>query len=235
MIASSLFHFTRRRSTIKKILHGFSFRASYSIENVREFGFEKPYLGIPMVCFCDIPLKFIRQHSRKYGGYGIGLTKEWAIKKKINPLHYLVKSSLVARSIKEMRDSLKESTFVASGESVYEIQRRMPAITNVQDGIVRLAAFTKVYEEKEVTFYSEREWRFVPEARQFSFNATRHKAVSDRLNRDYHSSDPDYLGFAVDDINHIIVPSAKAIIDVVEMINKLKLDQMTKLRLIQKV
>lgn len=234
MIANSLFHFTRKSSSLKAILQSLSFRASYCIENVRGFGFQSSYLAIPMVCFCDIPLKFVRHHVRNYGSYGIGLKKDWGIKATINPLQYVVNSSFVACSIYELIEASKVENFVVPGESVEQTQRRIEQSIKVQDRIVRLTTFTKIYEEKNTNFYLEREWRYVPDDCQFLFSDRRTKEIVRRLNGDYHSSNPDLLPFDVDDINHIIVPNVKAIKSVMTLISKLELDQEIRSKLIQK-
>lgn len=41
-----------------------------------------------MVCFCDIPLSEINLHTKKFGKYGIGVSKEWAGKQNITPVVY---------------------------------------------------------------------------------------------------------------------------------------------------
>lgn len=56
-------------------------------------------IKIPMTCFCDIPLSGIEKHSEKYGKYAIGLTKTWGIKNGLNPVFYVARNSLVARSL----------------------------------------------------------------------------------------------------------------------------------------
>lgn len=68
---------------MKKILMG-SFSISYCKETF-VLDNARPYiLGIPMVSFCDIPLSQILDHVKKYGNYGIGLSKEWAKSKGLN-------------------------------------------------------------------------------------------------------------------------------------------------------
>jgi hypothetical protein len=235
MIANSLFHFTRKSTSLKAILQSSSLRASYCIENVRDFGFQSPYLAIPMVCFCDIPLKFVRHHVLSYGGYGIGLKKDWGIDSKINPLQYVVSSSFVAKSMKELIESAKAENFIVPGESVAQTQRRITQSITIQDRIVRIATFTKVYEEKRTNFYLEREWRYVPGDCQFSFTNKRNKKITGELNLDYHSTSPDHVPFEVEDINHIIVPTSSAIKSVIKVINKLQLDQTVRSQLIQKI
>lgn len=232
MIASSLFHFTGKIETVKDILTSFSFRASYRIENVEAFGFTKPYLAIPMVCFCDIPLKFVNTHSIAYGGYGIGLSKNWAIRKLVNPLHYLVESSLVTTKYKNLiHDSGELMAKASSSPKSIDVS----SISFIQDSIVRLAAFTKAYETVDDKFYSEREWRFIPEISGMLFVDNDSNIFRAELNKKYHVSYPDFLEFTVDDIQHIIVPSPADIGRMIAEIYNLTIPERVKLQLVQKI
>jgi hypothetical protein len=69
------------RSTIAGFLKN-DFRPHYCLEDFNVIFPGEPEdnlsLAIPMVSFCDIPLSQSQQHLDTYGGYGIGLTKEWA-------------------------------------------------------------------------------------------------------------------------------------------------------------
>jgi len=60
---------------------------------------------VPMICFCDIRLETITRFSN-YGRYGIGLTKEWGIKNKLNPVFYLENSTLADSLVSTMYRSL---------------------------------------------------------------------------------------------------------------------------------
>ena len=79
--SNTLFHFTRDYDTLTKILKGMSFWPRYC----QEFGWNSGF-AVPMTCFCDIPLSQIKNHIDTYGSYGIGMSKEFAIKNEINPI-----------------------------------------------------------------------------------------------------------------------------------------------------
>jgi NACalpha-BTF3-like transcription factor len=106
---------------------------------------------IPMVCFCDIPKKLIKQHVKEYGSYFIGLTKEWATKKGISPVIYVSQNSKVHTIIK---------TILGLAEKIRDI----PYIP-LQQKIYEICNFIKPYMNKCKTekYYDEREWRYVPE------------------------------------------------------------------------
>ena len=47
-----------------------------------------PRVSIPMKCFCDINLHRLGKHLDCYGYYGIAFTKEWGMRKHIQPVLY---------------------------------------------------------------------------------------------------------------------------------------------------
>ena len=88
--SDSLFHFIRRREWLVDILKEKAFQAFYVYEDIPEVKYK---VGIPMKCFCDIPLGLIKKHLTKYGKYGIGITKTFARKNYIAPIIYIHKNS----------------------------------------------------------------------------------------------------------------------------------------------
>ena len=48
-----------------------------------------------MVCFCDIPLSDIAEHTQKYGNYAIGLKKTWAMEQGVTPILYVHDNSVL--------------------------------------------------------------------------------------------------------------------------------------------
>lgn len=87
-----LFHFTRFENLLSIIREGFypRYNLEYTfLSNV----FERPaaFEIIPMVCFCDIPLTLVQEHSTKYGKCAIGLDKKWGEKYGLSPVIYVHK------------------------------------------------------------------------------------------------------------------------------------------------
>ena len=82
-----LFHFTRSFENLTSILKE-GFFPNYCIENWLALDKNLPHIGIPMICFCDIPEQFIEPHKKKYGPYGISMEKNWGIQNNITPIAY---------------------------------------------------------------------------------------------------------------------------------------------------
>ncbi len=85
--SDTLFHFTSSIANLTGILEN-EFKPHLSVE---QFGHVLQHLpgsthiesesGIPMVCFCDIPLSQVGTHMDHYGPYAIGLNKSWGMEK----------------------------------------------------------------------------------------------------------------------------------------------------------
>jgi len=77
--SASLFHFTRNLQSLRGILaEGFKVNPSFERMDILSRAFGGPpdgdETGIPMVCFCDIPLSQTTEHMDRYGKYAIGLS-----------------------------------------------------------------------------------------------------------------------------------------------------------------
>lgn len=146
--ARTLFHFTSLEN-LKSILECKYFNARYSKEQFTFRQTTSTYY-VPMVSFCDIPLTQTRQHVKDYGGFAIGLSKEWGVNHGLNPVFYIHEWGLTV--ILENLDDGLQPTVYARG-----------AYNN-------LFSFMKPYkgqnlknpEKKEKVFYDEKEWRFIP-------------------------------------------------------------------------
>ncbi|QWV92081.1 hypothetical protein KP004_12710 [Geomonas oryzisoli] len=156
--ANTLIHFTDEKENLKAIL-----QENFRVFNCREeVNFTKGPVRyfVPMVSFCDIPLSEIKAHISKYGRYGIGLTKEWAVRNRLNPVLYIAKGSHLAESY---RDAFIHYTARS--------KRRDGKLTDEQKSVADIVRYIKNYEAdltrkgttiKNYRFSDEREWRYVP-------------------------------------------------------------------------
>jgi len=115
----------------------------------------------PMVSFsgydaCELPMKNIT-----YGGYGISLHKAWALENGITPVNYIGKNSPVALGLIALLRSRQ--------------LKQLP--THLRLPVIQLKCFTKhVYgynsylNINNYNFEYEKEWRYVPTAKQIDKN-----------------------------------------------------------------
>lgn len=90
---SALFHYTRNQNIVINIL-----REGLKFSYCREEFSDDLCLGIPMICFCDIPVGASFEHSLKYGQYAIGLSKDKLLdkyKEALGPVNYVTSLSSV--------------------------------------------------------------------------------------------------------------------------------------------
>jgi hypothetical protein len=237
MIASSLFHFTKDVDTVIKIISSGEFRASYNIEDVSDFYPSEKYVAIPMVCFCDIPLKSIvdvkNKHTDDYGKFGIGLDKEqWGLKNGINPILYRTESHVNALLIDTL--SATDTDFIKGlnldSEKEISLLYRM---TRVKDNMLRLANYTKKYQIDVNIYYLEREWRYVPESSELLFLNKNDEKERKLINEEYWSNNPDYVPFDLKDIKYIIVPSKIEVEEFIHKVQNMNIEENKKYKLIQ--
>lgn len=93
--SNSLFHFNNSIDTLAAILKS-KFYGSYCKEHF-EFGELEYTIYVPKISFCDILEETIGRFT-SYGKYCIGLSKEWGELKRLNPVLYIEKNSIIAES-----------------------------------------------------------------------------------------------------------------------------------------
>jgi hypothetical protein len=153
----TLSHFFRKFDYLKQALESRHFWPRYCSEHIEWTRVDEYagsiYIAYPMVCFCDIPLTRIVRHSERYGHYGIGMTKDWATRNRLNPVVYVSDDTPVLRSIQGMiAATLLDTTF------------------RLRNTLLPLIAYTKPTwgkepgdtDERKHEFYIECEWRYVP-------------------------------------------------------------------------
>lgn len=125
-------------------------------------------IPIPMVCFCDTPKRIRFNHMRRYGHYGIELTKKWAINRMISPVCYTPADTKTNNTL--------NAVFTAQYRVITELNKiKDDGSTDVEFALghaytgffdmMKYLSFIKDYQDQisKVKYYDEREWRYVPE------------------------------------------------------------------------
>ena len=162
---------------------------------IRFMGSEPPTIedvSVPMVCFCDIPLKYSFSQRKLYGKYGVSLKKDWAISKWITPVTYVAENTKNHALLFAIYSLIDQA--IAFHRTDKCNTEDNPPLINLHHELYKLRNFIKPYYNSldNRKFYDEREWRYVPD--NFS--------VEDFENIEK------YLKFDLRDIYQIILTSA---------------------------
>ena len=203
--SAALFHFTSQFEYLESILFD-GFWPRYCIEYGWGDQGDRNF-AVPMVCFCDIPLSQIHNHIKLYGGYGIGMSKEWAINNKISPVHYLIKGSFVTEVLNKLRKKAEKE----------DVKEHLTFIKKYKGVMYRKNKQGKYKKYEDYIYYNEREWRYVPKIDPICVGAKEYKIKEDKLNEESHKH---LLKFASTDIKYLIVKTEKQRMDLLKTINK---------------
>ena len=164
--SETLFHFVSEKRHLIDILNN-NFRPRYVVERFPFLDNEMKEMGIPMLCFCDIRLSNVDEHTDWYGEYGIGMKSTWATKNGMTPVQYYNKESYLVKELGSGISKLKE-TFINANKDDLESS----TITDYYFSIFMNVWYMKEYKgkqwkwktEKEILkkFYDEKEWRYIP-------------------------------------------------------------------------
>lgn len=219
--ANTLFHFTRDYSTLINILMS-KFYPRLCLEHCLLSDSNKKW-AVPMVCFCDIPLSNIAQHTQKYGNYAIGIKKNWAIEQGVSPILYVHEKS---RIVEQCRNALE-----------WSIERNGVGDAIIDERVAKLISMfymMKPYEVEEsstgqrhkIRYYDEREWRYIPPISNgknifLTEENYNNKGVRDEVNV---SNERFGVDFYPDAINYIIVEKEKEIVPLIHELSYIKGD-----------
>jgi len=195
----TLFHFTDSVETLAKIIRT-GFWPRYCSEDFRWYNEQLGYVAYPLVSFCDIPLTRIKDHVGFYGGFGFGMSREWAIRARLNPVIYLSENSALRYSILNLA---QPEHFVLPAQ-----------VPKFIDHLFELLALIKPLSgkmtrsgggEADKDFYLENEWRFTPTLPQGRkcIPIQKFEAEQDVYNK--YTFDSCLLRFDIKDINYVIV------------------------------
>lgn len=245
--SNTLFHFTNNVDIVKKIIEN-NFYPRCCVEDLQflmpNYKGDEAKVGLPMVCFCDIPLSRISNHLDDYGYYGIGLTKEWGIKNGINPIHYIQEKTLAHTNLTNLEEALVNIIDEINRIDNYlEFRHRDKNINRLKAEISskafkcfwEFAGYLKIYKginnkniHKEKIFYDEREWRFIPNIIDDDIDGYTYRLIGkdcldeakkSALNETLSKKSP--LKFEAKDIKYIILKDNNEITDFMNYIDAL--------------
>jgi len=227
-----LFHFTKSRENLVNILRK-DFRPHFCPEyDPYESTFahlrrEPPEFARPMICFCDLPLFLIKEHLNRYGPYGIGLNKEWGMKKGITPVFYVHDWSETLKPLERIRSLVgwQQGGPDAEMESIQ---------SDAESAANWIMSYAKPYEGpawrndeyvEHVRFYDEREWRFTPAFLAPGIDAPhwiRYTAGMDLSRANLMMEDLCALSFTPSDIQYIILKKEVEILPFIPILANIK-------------
>jgi hypothetical protein len=132
---------------------------------------------LPMACFTETPFEFLKQHTEKFGEFGLGLTLEWAMKNAAQNVVYcdpLIPNSYLMAIYDVTNPLFKDSD--KSKEPVYPFDGPQHPINEF------IAA------SEDMGYRDEREWRIIG-------RLEKGKVVG-----------PGHVPFTPDDVTHIFCP-----------------------------
>lgn len=208
--SNTLFHFTPSLEFLKGILKN-GFYPRYCLEDISWLGAGGiDFLGMPMVCFCDIPISRISEHTGFYGSYGLGVTKEWGLKSSLQPLIYTPSTGVVTKLMSDLLNL--PSNKLDEINAILNFDPHFQAILSMMKPLSGNMVVKGEVVAKD--FYQENEWRFAPsefrdvyrddiDARRAELNAEVEKHA---------------LRFTANDIRYIFVSSEAEIPEIFDFI-----------------
>lgn len=190
--SSTLFHFTRSLDNLKGLLSK-GFQPRYCLEDTRFLGIK--FTAYPMVCFCDIPISRIGDHTSFYGNYGIGMTRDWGVRNGLNPLLYVTTTGPVPNFLNYVTENYGSENEDADQNIIEHFQAILALVKPLSGKMLIGGAIV------EKDFYQESEWRFVPNKFPLVFDDD-FESKRDSLNAEFvdHA-----LQFSCADIKYIFV------------------------------
>jgi hypothetical protein len=162
--ANVLFKFMQELDYLKAIIKDKAIMPRYYEEKIDYLGIEGlDKVAFPMSCFCDIHLNKLVPHMKNYGRYGIGLSKEWGIRKGIQPIHYINKNSTLRRDFGRVFNNSMKTEQANEREKYKEYNNYLLSDLLFMKPIEGKMMINNKGEYAHRNFHDEKEWRFVPE------------------------------------------------------------------------
>jgi hypothetical protein len=240
--ADTLFTFTPQLDFLINSLRLKMLSPRYCTEDVRYLKIDGiKQIAIPMKCFCDINMHRLGEHLQWYGYYGIAFSKEWGMKKRIQPIQYINRDSYLCKDFsaafnKALQIDIKNQT--KAEESIKNFLLLQLMYLKPYSGRIKNRNTNK---ESLKCFTDECEWRFVPDVTKVGYdqvyiddeisNAGNLYEFSNAMNGVSQIS----LIFDYKDIKYIIIKSNDEFNTIGKAISEMNLDEMTRNLLLSKI
>lgn len=221
--SDTLTHYTRTLQSLKGILRH-TFKVKYCRETLYSSAGHIDFL-IPLVSFCDIPFSQILDHVKRYGSYGIGLSKSWAHKKGLNPVLYVEGNSSLANTFYP-----HFIPWVLDGENkIIELSSKKKAVLNILRYMKNFQGSVIRKDGRQISNYrfsNEREWRYVlPISSTMPMMLECKKKDESRIaekKSEVNLLIQDYLSFGPNDIKYIIIKNEKERDSIIKSLRDIK-------------
>lgn len=202
-LSSNILWHQTNYNNLRKILKDRKILCSYGMEDMTLFLGQK--LAFPMVSMCDLPFSEMSSYQGKYGDYAIGLTRNWGVHHKFNPVWYCDAQSMAADALRNGFKNLTDD----QAKDILLLINILSHVKLVEGELTR-------HNYKTYRFYDEREVRFVPSL-LYMMNAG-HAPILNESDYDAYKANnggASTLNFGVDfdwsDIKYLIVKEDKHI------------------------
>lgn len=224
--SKTLFQFTSSLETLEEILKSKFMWPRYCTE----YYWSGYRFALPMMCMCDIPLSEITPHISHYGKYAIGLSKEWASKiKNISTVLYIRRGSSLYLEVCKILRKINKGNKIGEEELflLSHIKKYSGNTYCNPNGTRKLT--------KNVCFYNEREWRYIPQnmsPKDIIVEKSQEKTPI-KGDNNLTKGDPKY---EYEDIRYLIVSEERDRLKLIDFIdNELVADKTTKVVLKSKI
>ena len=199
-LSSNILWHQTKTDSLKQILKTKSFRYAYSKESLPGIDVT---LAFPMISFCNLPFAEFADYGNKYGGYSIGMSREWGVKNHFNPVLYCESTSNIIRLLTKIIKNLQSDANY--NDKVLDVLECFAYIKPIED---TLEAGGRKYENYR--FMDEREVRLVPDfnvLKKSSFLPILNIEQYDKYKVEHNNKSllDDSVSFEWDDIKYIIV------------------------------
>lgn len=208
-----LWHQTKKKG-LEDILKSRIFKFSYSQEKVPVADYE---IAFPMISFCDLPFSEFANYMGKYGGYSIGLSRNWGKKNHFNPVWYCYANSIVESNL----FSILRNANPAQEQYVLKLAEIIAYVKPVEG---KLNVKGRKY--LNYRFMDEREVRLVPpfqylKDENFQYMLSKQEYIEYKKQHNEMSLLPIGIKFEWNDIKYIVVQNEPNIVEFKNLLHKL--------------